>query len=275
MTRLTVFGDGQVGTRLAELFGTAADGWSVSGTGIGTWRDEVERGVDVAVLSVTHGHEATEVVGALAGARTPPRLIVDLTTQSLSSADHSAALASNVRYAAGGLTGGLGGLHTGAAVLLLGGASLEPDEKQRLAAAGMIIEYPTVRQGVAAKLLHNWYQLASSAALAEAVRAAAGLGMSPGGLIAAIHSGPAGRPVPHHSLIRDWLAQPSTSYQARLVLKDLTPILEMFNTIGNFPAARQLLDDIRRALVLAQPDSPYTAALLAEPPDTLARHSQQ
>lgn len=266
MTRLVVFGHGRVGRQLAERFATAADGWAVSVAGVESWRDEVARGVDMAVLSVTHGHEASEVVGALAAAPAPARLIVDLTTQSLASAERSASLAGGVRYAAGGLTGGLGGLRTGSAVLLLGGAGLEPNEKRRLAAAGMVIEYPTVRQGVAAKLLHNWYQLASSAALAEAVRVATELGMSPGGLIAALHTGPAGRPVPHHSLIRDWLNEPATSYQVRLVLKDLAPILEMFDAVGGSPAAARVLDDVRRALLAAEPDEGFTAALLQAPP---------
>jgi 3-hydroxyisobutyrate dehydrogenase-like beta-hydroxyacid dehydrogenase len=263
MKRVIVFGDGRVGTALATRM-SGVDGWQTDCAGAADWRPAAQSGADATVLAVTHGDEAFEIVRVLAEQPRTPSVVVDLTTQPVRTAEQSQAAAGAMRYVAGGLTGGLAGVRTGAAVLLLGGPGLAADEKRLLTSVGMIIEYPDVRQGIAAKLLHNWYQLITSFGLAEAAATASALGMSPGGLIAALHTGPAGRPVGTHSLVRDWLNRPQTSYEARLALKDLPAIEELLRERADCAAlVTDLLAGLADVLRAGPPDQGFTTALLA------------
>jgi 3-hydroxyisobutyrate dehydrogenase-like beta-hydroxyacid dehydrogenase len=190
-------------------------------------------------------------------------VVVDLTTQSLVDVRRTSGVAAEagLRYVAGGITGGVAGIERSAGAAFVGGADVRAFEVDALAGVGAVIALPSVDHAVAAKLLHNWYLFATGAALAQAAAVAEHLGLAPGALIHAIHTGPAGRAVPSHSVVRDWLGTPLSSYSSRLAAKDLPSIAELFaeaDVDSTLP-----LPDLLEAAFADAPDQPFSSALLA------------
>lgn len=252
-TSVRVFGAGNVGRAIAsrcrELglnvrIADRSEAAELAGAG----------GGDLAVFALTHGREALELIEQLVEVRT----VIDLTTQSSTSAGHVARKAAElaIEYHAGGLTGGAVQLAEGRAVLLLG----PPPQRFRTVVHGLgqVIDFDTPEQATRAKLLHNAFLLLQQSALAYLGRARGDLPSAT--LLRVLASGTAGRPLEQSSLARDLTSgAPTSSYLTRLVLKDLD---EIEHEVQDLPTPlKELLREIRQPPRNGAPKLPYTEVL--------------
>lgn len=208
----------------------------------------------LAILALTHGREALELIEQLAGVSA----VIDLTTQSSTSAGQVARKAAelSIEYHAGGLTGGAAQLAEGRAVLLLG----PPPQRFRtvLHGLGEVIDFDTPEQAARAKLLHNTFLIMQQSMLAYLGRARGDLHAAT--LLRVLASGTAGRPLEQSSLARDLTSgTPTSSYLTRLVLKDLDEIER--DVQGLPPPLRELLRQLQQPLREGDADLPYTQVL--------------
>lgn len=209
---------------------------------------------ELAVLALTHGAEAVELIDQLVEVST----VIDLTTQSSTTAGQATSKAArrSIGYHAGGLTGGAAQLAEGQAVLLLG----PPPRHQRefLQGLGEVIEFDRAEQAARAKLLHNAFLIMHQSMLAYLGGARGDLPAET--LLRVLATGTAGRPVGQSSLARDLAADIATSsYLTRLVLKDLD---EIERDLPGLPQPlHDLLAQLRQPLRAADGELAYTEVL--------------
>jgi 3-hydroxyisobutyrate dehydrogenase-like beta-hydroxyacid dehydrogenase len=213
------------------------------------------------LLSLHRGDDSVGVATSLAGHDHGVDVVVDLTTQSTATAVAADRLAKagGARYWAGGLTGGAAALERVEGVFLLGPPDLPQPVRTALEHAGRVVEFTTAAQAVVAKLIHNYVLLSGSYALAFALAAAEQIGCRDA-VVEAIVTGPAGRPGPAQSVVRDAYGRGRSSYSVRLVRKDLDQLQRSLPAVAGVAGAS--VADLRSVLAGADPIQPFTHALL-------------
>jgi hypothetical protein len=156
-------------------------------------------------------------------------VLVDLTTQSVEAALRSSELAKikGICYLAGGVTGGIREVGSPRFVMLLGSLIKPSDSPPWLHLLGSIHIYDTIEKAVRAKLLHNLYLVVSSQILGTVMQLADKYGIED--IHAVLDKGTAGRLITHHSVVRDYLNTPSSTYTSELASKDIDAIIRSFS----------------------------------------------
>lgn len=256
-----VLGQGRIGQLLAAAL--EQDGILVGRSDINGWRRAVDCHAGWVLLSLNRGVDSVEVADHLSASDARPRIhgVVDLTTQSLETADHCTTILerAGIVYLAGGLTGGAGGIQARQAVFLLGPVPVPDAVTVALEPIGEIIQFPDPLTGVAGKLIHNYVLLANSHALAVAIAEGERLGCLES-MIRSIETGPAGRATLHQSIVRDRMGRGETSYSVRLVRKDLVQLRASLHYLP--PAGTALLAAVTQLMADHQNDAPFTLAMV-------------
>ncbi|MDR7303521.1 hypothetical protein [Haloactinomyces albus] len=251
--RVSVFGAGSIGSAVAHRLSECGVHVALAD------RDEAQQVVrypaELIVLALTHGLEVPTLLDELPAEST----VVDLTTQSSESALRCCerAVLRDLEYHGGGLTGGADQVNRGEAVLLLGPPLGNTDPL--LALLGQVISFDDVRQAARAKIIHNAYLLLQQTLLTYFGEG--GVGLEAEQVLTVLETGTAGRSLGDSSVVRDLRSgAPSSSYRARLALKD---IAEIRQELPGLPSpARHIMDTLKDMLETVDPQSPFTTALI-------------